>query len=33
MWYVQILLHAVIIINTYFLISGTKYYHEDVGAE
>ena len=33
MWYVQILLHGVILINTYFLVSGTKYYHEDVGAE
>ncbi len=32
-WYVQILLHGVIIINTYFLISGEKYYNEDVGAE
>ncbi len=32
-WYVQILLHAVIFINTYFLISGEKYYYEDVGAE
>ncbi|MBQ4263514.1 MAG: hypothetical protein IJB83_04675 [Bacilli bacterium] len=33
MWYVQLLLHCVIFINTYFLVSGTKYYHEDVGAE
>ncbi len=32
-WYVQLLLHGVIIINTYFLITGVKYYHEDVGAE
>ena len=32
-WYVQLLLHGVIIINTYFLISGIRYYHEDVGAE
>lgn len=32
-WYVQILLHCVILINTYFLLSGIKYYHEDVGAE
>ena len=32
-WYVQLLLHGVIIINTYFVISGVKYYHEDVGAE
>lgn len=32
-WYVQLLLHGIIIINTYFLLSGIKYYHEDVGAE
>ena len=32
-WYVVVLLHGVILINTYFLLSGIKYYHEDVGAE
>ena len=32
-WYVVLLLHGVIIINTYFLVSGVRYYHEDVGAE
>ena len=32
-WYVVILLHAVILINTFFLVTGIKYYHEDVGAE
>ena len=32
-WYVQLLLHGVILINTYFLVTGIKYYHEDVGAE
>ena len=32
-WYVIVLLHGVILINTYFLLSGIKYYHEDVGAE
>jgi len=32
LWYVQIMLHGVIIINTYFLVNGEKYY-EDVGAE
>lgn len=32
-WYVQVLLHGVIIINTYFVVSGIRYYHEDVGAE
>lgn len=33
MWYVQVLLHVVVLINSYFLLSGTKYYYEDVGAE
>jgi len=33
LWYVQILLHLVIILNSYFLISGEKYYNENVGAE
>ena len=32
-WFVNILLHLVIIINSYFLISGIRYYHEDVGGE
>jgi len=32
-WYVNILLHAVIFINSYFLVNGEKYYNEDVGAE
>jgi len=32
-WIVIALLHGVILINTYFLITGIKYYHEDVGAE
>lgn len=32
-WYVQIMLHAIVLINTYFLVSGVKYYNEDVGAE
>ena len=31
--WVQILLHGIIILNTYFLITGEKYYNEDVGAE
>ncbi len=30
---VQLLLHGIIIINTYFLLSGEKYYNENVGAE
>ena len=32
-WYVQLLLHGVIIVNTYFLVKGEKYYNENVGAE
>ncbi|MBP3841359.1 MAG: hypothetical protein IK997_04530 [Bacilli bacterium] len=32
-WYVKFLLHAILIINTYFLINGEKYYNENVGAE
>ena len=32
-WYVIILLNFVILINSYFLITGIKYYHENVGAE
>jgi len=31
--YVQLLLHAIIIVNTYFLLNGEKYYNENVGAE
>jgi hypothetical protein len=33
MWYVQLILHLIIIINSYFLISGEKFYYEDVGVE
>lgn len=33
LWYVQFLLHAIIILNSYFLIGGEKYYNEDVGVE
>ncbi len=32
-WYVQLILHAIAIINSLFLISGEKYYNEDVGVE
>ena len=32
-WYVHLLLHAVIIINCYFLLTGEKFYNEDVGVE
>lgn len=31
--FVQLLLHAIILINTYFLLNGEKYYNENVGAE
>ena len=33
LWYVNVLLHLIVIINTYFLLSGTKFYNENVGAE
>ena len=32
-WYVKALLHIVLIVNSYFLLKGEKYYYEDVGAE
>ena len=32
-WYVKIILHLIICINIYFLVTGEKYYNEDVGAE
>lgn len=32
-WYIQVLMHGVLIINTYFLLKGEKYYNENVGAE
>lgn len=33
MWYVPIILHAIVIINSLFLIYGERYYNEDVGVE
>lgn len=33
MWYVQLILHAVVVVNAFFLLSGEKYYNEDVGGE
>lgn len=33
LWYGRLLLHAIVIINSLFLISGTKFYNENVGAE
>jgi len=32
-WYVELIVHAIIIINCYFLITGEKFYNEDVGVE
>ena len=32
-WYVQIILHLIIILNSYFLIKGMKFYNEDTGVE
>ena len=33
MWYVDFLLHAIILVNCYFLLTGEQYYNEDVGVE
>ncbi len=33
MSFTKVLLHTIIIVNSYFLISGEKYYNENVGAE
>jgi len=33
LWYARILLHFIVLLNSYFLIAGTKFYNEDVGAE
>jgi len=32
-WYVHLVLHGIIIINCYFLLTGEKYYNDDVGVE
>ena len=32
-WYVQVTLHLIIFVNSYFLLSGEKYYNEDTGGE
>ena len=32
-WYVVLLLHGIILINTYFLLDGEKYYNENTGGE
>jgi len=33
LWYVQALLHIIVLVNSYFLLKGEKYYNENVGAE
>ncbi len=33
MWYVNALLHFILIANSYFLLKGERYYNENVGAE
>ena len=32
-WYIALLVHVVVILNSYFLLKGEKYYNENVGAE
>lgn len=32
-WYMVVLLHGIVFINTCFIVSGTKFYNENVGAE
>ena len=32
-WYVQMILHLIIILNSYFLLKGIKFYNEDTGVE
>lgn len=32
-WYIQLLLHGIVLLNTYFLLKGERYYNENVGAE
>ena len=32
-WWVNVVLHAIILVNSYFLLNGEKYYNENVGAE
>ena len=33
LWYIQVILHTIVIMNTAFLLNGEKYYNENVGAE
>ena len=32
-FYVQLILHGIIIFNSYFLLKGERYYNENVGVE
>ncbi len=32
-WYMALLVHAIVLINSFFLLKGEKYYNENVGAE
>lgn len=32
-WHIQLLLHSILLINTYFLVKEEKYYNENVGVE
>ena len=32
-WYIQLILHIIIVINCYFLLTGEKYYNQDLGVE
>jgi len=32
-WYVNVILHLIIILNSYFLLKGIKFYNEDTGVE
>ena len=33
LWYISLMLHGIILFNSYFLLNGEKYYCENVGAE
>ena len=33
LWYIQLVLHAILLFNSLFLLNGEKYYNENVGAE
>lgn len=33
LWYVQLLIHLILFVNSFFLLKGEKYYNENVGAE